>query len=216
MTAEPGLLKAATALLALTLAQDQLTERLASELTQARASRERLLKEERQTKRRIERDLHDGAQQRLVAVQAALGLLEGRQAQVAATEVAAAVSALRVLARGLAPPALELGLVPALTALGDRTGVPLRVTGCADGVPRNAADAAYDVLALLVDSAVAVRQVAVDVRVQEGELRLSVQPPLPLDQGVRDLLDAEGGRSELSETGLALVLPAARVLVYTP
>jgi signal transduction histidine kinase len=216
LKAEPGLLKAATALLALALAQHQLTDRLAGELAQARASRERLLKEERQVKRRIERDLHDGAQQRLVAVQAALGLFEGRQAQVAATEVAAAVSALRVLARGLAPPALELGLVPALTALGDRAPVPLRVTGCADGVPSSAADAAYDVLALLVDSATTQRQVAVDVHVEEGDLRLTVSPPLRMAQGVRDLLDAEGGRYEEREDAVDLVLPGGRILVSTP
>jgi hypothetical protein len=56
----------------------------------------------------------------------------------------------------------------------------------------------------------------VDVQVQQGDLRLSVQPPLPLGQGVRDLLDAEGGRAEQRGDALDLVLPGRRILVYKP
>ncbi len=212
---EPALLHAAAALLALAVAQDQLTARLQGELVQARESRERLLHEERRTKRRIERDLHDGAQQRLVAVQAALGLLDSRQAQAAAGEVAAALTSLRVLARGLAPPALELGLVAALTALGDRTRVPLRITGEAEGLARDVADAAYDVLALLVDSAAA-EQVHVDLSVDADQLRITVQPPLVVDRGALDLLEAEGGSAQLQADALDLALPTRRVLVAAP
>jgi hypothetical protein len=61
-----------------------------------------------------------------------------------------------------------------------------------------------------------VRQVGVDVRYEEGVLHLSVQPPMPLDQGVRDLLEAEGGWSEQREDALELGLPGRRILVYTP
>jgi signal transduction histidine kinase len=87
--------------------------------------------------RRIERDLHDGAQARLVALSMLIGRAEERLAdrpEVAALvrqardEASAAISELRDLARGIAPPVLaDRGLAAALEALGRRTGVEATV-----------------------------------------------------------------------------------------
>jgi signal transduction histidine kinase len=102
------------------------------------ASRARIVATADETRRRIERDLHDGAQQRLVslgldlrAVQAAvppqLGELEGEVSRVA-DEFAIVLDELRELARGIHPATLaEGGLGPALKAVSRRCPVPVEL-----------------------------------------------------------------------------------------
>jgi signal transduction histidine kinase len=113
--------------------------------TELRESRRRIVEAGYAERRRVERDLHDGAQQRLVALalelqvvrsklatdpEAAADLLEG-----AADELTGATQELRELARGLHPPVLaDRGLVPALEALARRATVPVTVE--ADEVER--------------------------------------------------------------------------------
>ena len=87
--------------------------------------------------RRIERDLHDGAQARLVALSMQLGRAEERLAdrpedrelvRAARKEAGAAIAELRDLARGIAPPVLaDRGLPAALEALGVRSAIPVEV-----------------------------------------------------------------------------------------
>jgi signal transduction histidine kinase len=87
--------------------------------------------------RRIERDLHDGAQARLVALSMQLGRAEeglaDRPAEAALirqarSEASAAIAELRDLARGIAPPVLsDRGLAAAAEALGNRSPVPVTV-----------------------------------------------------------------------------------------
>jgi signal transduction histidine kinase len=87
--------------------------------------------------RRIERDLHDGAQARLVALSMQLGRAEERlesQPEIAELvrgarhEASAAIGELRDLARGIAPPVLaDRGLVAAVEALGQRAQIPVTV-----------------------------------------------------------------------------------------
>jgi signal transduction histidine kinase len=89
--------------------------------------------------RRIERDLHDGAQARLVALSMQLGRAEARLAdqpeaaalvRSAREEATAAIGELRDLARGIAPPVLaDRGLVAAVQSLANRSSVPVDVTG---------------------------------------------------------------------------------------
>ena len=88
--------------------------------------------------RRIERDLHDGAQARLVALSMQLGRAEERLGdrpadrelvRAAREEAGAAIAELRDLARGIAPPVLaDRGLAAALGALGSRSAIPVEVT----------------------------------------------------------------------------------------
>ena len=87
--------------------------------------------------RRIERNLHDGAQARLVALSMQLGIAEDKlsdQPEVAAMfrrardEAGAAIAELRDLARGIAPPILaDRGLAAAVESLGKRSAIPVEV-----------------------------------------------------------------------------------------
>jgi signal transduction histidine kinase len=87
--------------------------------------------------RRIERDLHDGAQARLVALSMQLGRAEARLEdrpevaellRAARTEASAAIAELRDLARGIAPPVLaDRGLRAAVESLGQRAAIPVEV-----------------------------------------------------------------------------------------
>jgi signal transduction histidine kinase len=93
--------------------------------------------------RRIERDLHDGAQARLVALSLLLGRTEERLAdrpeeadlvRRARGEASAAIGELRDLARGIAPPVLaDRGLAAAVEALGRRAATPVTVDASACG-----------------------------------------------------------------------------------
>jgi signal transduction histidine kinase len=87
--------------------------------------------------RRIERDLHDGAQARLVALSMQLGRAEEKLAdrpevaelvRAARAEAGSAIAELRDLARGIAPPVLaDRGLVAAIESLGQRSAIPVAV-----------------------------------------------------------------------------------------
>jgi signal transduction histidine kinase len=108
-----------------------------------RTARQRIIAAADAERRRIERDLHDGAQQRMVAVAVTLGLAESRFASdpegslkliaQARDEAQAAVKELRELARGIHPAVLsDHGLGPALEALASRAPVPVDVIGVPD------------------------------------------------------------------------------------
>ncbi len=111
-----------------------------------RRSRARIVEATDAERRRLERDLHDGAQQRLVSVSLALRLLRSRlgpadgtndeavaAAETASAELKVAIQELRELARGIHPAILtEAGLGPAITALADRSPVPAVVTSLPD------------------------------------------------------------------------------------
>jgi signal transduction histidine kinase len=105
-----------------------------------RDARQRIIAAADAERRRIERDLHDGAQQRLVTLCLTLGLVEQRihsdpdgAAELVAQareEAALAVKELRELARGIHPAILsDHGLGPALEALASRTPIPVEISG---------------------------------------------------------------------------------------
>jgi signal transduction histidine kinase len=109
-------------------------------------SRARIVEATDAERRRLERDLHDGAQQRLVSLSLALRLLRARladpgktnvdavsAADEAAAELKVAITELRELARGIHPAILtEAGLGAAITALADRSSVPTAVSSLPD------------------------------------------------------------------------------------
>jgi signal transduction histidine kinase len=108
--------------------------------------------------RRIERDLHDGAQARLVALSMQLGRAEERLddrpeiaelVRQAREEAAGAIAELRDLARGIAPPVLaDRGLAAAIDALGRRSPMPVTVEAYLDRRPTPVVEtAAYFVAA---------------------------------------------------------------------
>ncbi len=114
-----------------------LTEQLLDRLEEVTASRQRLVAAQDEERRKIERNIHDGAQQQLVALAIKLTLTEsligvdeeGERELLAelSADAAEAVENLRDLARGIYPPLLaERGLVAALRAQASKSPVPSR------------------------------------------------------------------------------------------
>ena len=122
-----------------------LTAELLARLEDLRASRQRLVAAQDEERRRLERNLHDGAQQNLVALKVKLGLAEmfaekdpARAKQTLAelkVDTDEALETLRDLARGIYPPLLaDKGLVAALESQARKATLPVQVD--ADGVGR--------------------------------------------------------------------------------
>ena len=153
---DPGLIAAAGAAARLALENSRLQAELRAQLVIVRDSRARIVAAGDVERKRIERNLHDGAQQRLLGVRLALRLarkadgdsLEG-QLEAIDAELAEALDELRALARGLHPPILtEQGLGPALETLARRAAVPVDVSGVEpDRMPAVVETAAYYVAA---------------------------------------------------------------------
>jgi Histidine kinase/Histidine kinase-, DNA gyrase B-, and HSP90-like ATPase len=136
---------------ALTRENERLRAELRAREQELRSSRARIVQAADAARRRLERDLHDGAQQRLVAfaldLRRLLARLEGTDvAPVVAQlgdELAAALAELRELARGIHPVVLtDRGLAPALQGLADRAPLPVLVDVEAIGRPRPHVEAA--------------------------------------------------------------------------
>jgi signal transduction histidine kinase len=134
---EPDLVRAAAASAALALENERLEAELRARLGELQTSRSRLVEVSMFERRRLERDLHDGAQQRLVALSLQLGLAKRRLSEgddgaaetmldAARDELARALEELRELARGIHPAVLtDRGLRAALEALADRAPLPV-------------------------------------------------------------------------------------------
>jgi signal transduction histidine kinase len=170
------------------------------------ASRARIVAAADAARRRVERDLHDGAQQRLVSlalhlrgtVTAAMppgaGELTAELDSVAA-ELGGVLDELRELARGLHPAALaDGGLRPALRTLARRSAVPVRLDVGVDGrLPEQVELAAYYVVAeALTNAAKHADASVVDVRVATGQGQLRIE--------IRD--DGCGGADPTGGSGL--------------
>jgi signal transduction histidine kinase len=122
-----------------------LTADLQARLDDLRASRQRLVAAQDGERRRLERNLHDGAQQHLVAIKVKLGLVEmlaSKDPEKARTTLVAlkldadeALETLRDLARGIYPPLLaDRGLAAALRSQAGKATIPVHVD--ADGIGR--------------------------------------------------------------------------------
>jgi signal transduction histidine kinase len=170
-----------------------------------RDARQRVIATADAERRRIERDLHDGAQQRLVSIALTLGLAEAqvateapRAAQLIAQareEIQLAIKELRELARGIHPAVLsDHGLKVALEALAARAPVPVEVSGVPpERLPADVECAAYYV------TAEALTNVAKYARASEAEVRVSRK-----GEGLRVLVrdNGVGGADPSAGTGL--------------
>ena len=155
-------------------------------LAQTEASRARLLQAGDEERRRLERDLHDGAQQHLVAIGMSLRLLQKRlqrddQAHAAlgkaVAELQAAIGELRRLASGVRPHALDEGLAPALRQLVRASPVPVQLQVTTDSLPESLVTTAYYVTAEALTNALKhaePHQVDVDVSRVNGTLHVTV------------------------------------------
>jgi signal transduction histidine kinase len=205
-----------------------------------RASRARIVRTADETRRRLERNLHDGAQQRLVSVSLTLRLAMGQlwgasREEVsslladAAEELTTALDELRDLARGLHPALLtERGLGPAIAALAERAPQPVTVVNeIAERLPEPAEAALYFVvsesLANVAKHAEA-SEVAVRVTCGGGVARVEVADDgrggADLSagsglQGLFDRIEALGGTLSIESTPGVGTTVAAEVPVAT-
>jgi signal transduction histidine kinase len=140
---EAALLDAVTAAAAIALRTGRLQAQLRANVEELRGSRARVLEAGQRERRRLERDLHDGAQQRLVALSLNLGVLQHRldadaEAKAllaeARSEIAVSLAELRDLAQGLHPAVVSNhGLAVAVETLAARAPVPVRLEVEVDG-----------------------------------------------------------------------------------
>ena len=152
---ESALVESVRATAALVLENERLAAEVRSQLAEVRASRGRIVAAADAERRRIERNLHDGAQQRLVTLSVALGLEATRADKATADvlsraqdEVEQAVGELRELARGIHPTLLrDEGPTPAVEALARRAPLPVTVeSSVRDRLPDPVELAAYFVV----------------------------------------------------------------------
>ena len=199
----PGLVRAVGSAAMLAIENERLSAQVRAQLDEVRASRARIVEAGDAERRRIERDLHDGAQQRLVAL--ALRLETARATaggtasllDEATRELLAAVGEVRDLARGLHPPILpEAGLGAAVEALVERMSVPVDVDLPQGRFPADVESAAYFVVAEALTNVVRSARAA-HARV-EGLVRTD---PETLSITVSD--DGIGGADASRGSGLA-------------
>ena len=129
---DPGLVEAVGNAARLALENERLAADVRAQLEEVRASRSRIVEAADAERRRVERDLHDGAQQRLVALAMRLQVAKQETPEASAlldeatTELETAIGEVRGLARGVHPTILtESGLAAAIDALAERTPIPV-------------------------------------------------------------------------------------------
>ncbi|TMB88738.1 MAG: sensor histidine kinase, partial [Chloroflexi bacterium] len=136
---DPSLIASVSAAASLALDNERLEAEVRARLAEVRASRVRILEAGDLAQRRLQRDIHDGAQQRLVALAIRLARLrDGREGEMSPSALQAvenvcdqlrmAIQDLRELSSGVHPALLvEAGLGPALQSLADSAAVPVRL-----------------------------------------------------------------------------------------
>jgi signal transduction histidine kinase len=198
---DPGLAEQIAAAVRLALDNERLQAQVRAQLEDLRASRARIVERGDAERRRLERDLHDGAQQRLVSL--ALSLRLARLGPDAGTDVAAleeaetevrqALAELRELAHGLYPaPLTEEGLGAALEALAEQTSSPLALRGLPRGrFEPNVEAAAYFVVAETLKRS-RPRRAAVDAACADGRLVIEVETDRQPPGELTDLQDRVG------------------------
>jgi signal transduction histidine kinase len=210
---DPELVASAAAASRLALENARLTAELRAQLEAVRASRLRIIEAADDERRRLERDLHDGAQQRLVVLGFALreatrrvhgdpelrGVLEGAQG-----ELEAGLRELRTIARGLHPSALDDGLGPALRELADRSSLPVAVELDDAALPPSVETTAYYIAAEAMTNALRHAQaerITIRGAVESGRFVLQVHD------------DGRGGAAEAADgTGLRGLIDRAQAL----
>jgi signal transduction histidine kinase len=224
----PDLERELGAAVRLALENERLQAEALAQLDQQRASRVRIVETGDSERRRLERDLHDGAQQRLLALSYDLRLARaqavadsdsqsGSLLTEATDQAQAALGELRDLAHGIYPAILtEAGLAPALATLADAAPLPVEIRDTAqDRYPAAVETAAYLVVAEALDDAAGrdASHAAVSATRDGGRLVVTVQ-----DDGtdrssamvqLADRVGALDGRLAVEPTRLQAELPCA-------
>ena len=210
---------------AVVLRNERLTAELEDRLQELQASRQRLVSAQDEERRRLERDLHDGAQQNLVALKIQLGLAKtvaaknpdgvGPMLEKLTADADEAIQVLRRFSHGIYPPILaEKGLEAALESHVRLLPLPVEVkpAGPLPRLPRQTESAVYfcvlEALQNVVKHAHASRA-CIEFRVSDGRLIFAVvddgrgfDPALARGgagtQNMADRLNAAGGQLEMS------------------
>ncbi|MGZ4609810.1 MAG: sensor histidine kinase [Actinomycetes bacterium] len=152
--ADPALARLAVDACGLATEMTRLRVDLRRQLAKVEASRGRILEAGNEERRRLERDLHDGAQQRLVSIGLALRHAQhelrtgkadraGSVIDEAVTDVAATIDELRQLAHGFPPAQLDAGIGPAFRELARRSPLPVQVDASSERYDAGLEAAAY-------------------------------------------------------------------------
>jgi signal transduction histidine kinase len=216
------LVRSVCAAAGLALENERLQAELRARLVELQASRARLVQATDAERRRIERDLHDGTQQRLVSIAMSLGLLETKLPEAAADArpliqetrqtLALALQELRELTHGLRPPLLvEQGLAAALDELCRRAALPTQVElELSERLPDEVESAVYFVVSEALGNAAKhshASQLTVSAAIQDECLTVTVSDDgiggaSPAGgsglRGMADRVEALGGRFTVS------------------
>ena len=231
LEASPELLSSITEALRLAAENRRLTEDLERSLAQVRESRARIVQAGDEARRRIERDLHDGAQQLLVSagmnLRAASAQADAARdpqlataLETASSQLGDALAELRELATGLAPTALAHGsLADAIRELALRSTVPTTVTVTGSGLPSESVGSTIYFVAAeaLTNAAKHAHASSARIELELGEIsRVTIVDDgvggadVTTGSGLRGLVDrveAVGGRLDLSTgpTGTSVI-----------
>ena len=219
----PDLLRRVVEAAGLAIEIARLRTELRRQLDEVAASRARIVAAGDAERRRIERNLHDGAQQRLVSIGLALRHAQHELEPEAAAretlegalaEIGDAIGELRELARGLRPPQLDAGLAPALQELASRAAMPVAVDATVERFPDGVETAAYFIACEALTNATKhahASRVALSAQRRNGSLVICVADDgvggaAPGDgtglSGLRDRVGAHGGTLRIeSERG---------------
>jgi len=236
---DPMLVEGVAAAASLAIENQRLQADLLTRLAQVRESRARLVTIADAERRRLERDMHDGAQQRLISLALSLNLIgerleagrvaDAREAlRAAESELRAALAELRELASGIRPAILtDAGLGIALEALAERAPVPVTLRGRVDGrLPDAVESAAYFAVAEALTNVAKhshATSAMIAAGVTDGRLVLTIEDDgiggakLEKGSGLRGLIDRVGAldgtldveSSEGSGTRIRIELPCA-------
>jgi signal transduction histidine kinase len=209
---DPELLDAVARVARLALDHERLQAELRAQLEDLRASRARVLAAGDSERRRLERDLHDGAQQRLVAVSLELRLAAARTADPelearideADAELRIALAEVRQVARGIFPAVLaEEGLAAAIESLAEESPTPMRIEALTEErLPATVEAAAYALVAdavrssrsplLTVGVARAGAALVVEIGGAAGLTKAAEDRVVAVEGAVRAVRDADG------------------------
>lgn len=215
---DPALSSAVAAAASLAIRNERLRAELRRRIIEVEMSRERIAEAAFTERRRIERDLHDGAQQGLLALGASLGAIRTRSegdvvdmVDEAIRDLRSTLDDLRALARGVHPALLtDRGLAAAIRALAERAPVPVEADVVEGRFRESVEAAAYFFVAECAANAfrhAAATHVGVSVSVEGDALRVEVSDdgiggadPAGGSglQGLVDRVDALGGSVRLS------------------
>ena len=186
LSEHPDLLESVISAAGLAIEIARLRVEVRRQLAEVEASRARIVTVGYEERRRLERDLHDGAQQRLVSIGLGLREIQRRlppelpvatELDATVGELSEAIDELRELARGVRPAGLDDGLAPALRELAARSSPRTRVEATDERFPDNLETAAYFVASeALANAAKHARasEVAVSAARRDGRLVVCV------------------------------------------